>query len=238
MRKVKYVLGVFLILGGLEGIKDSIITGLIILIIGLLVLPPVSDKLKGELKFWQNKVVRYGTYIGLFVLASVFLPNIEAEETLQSQKEAKQVDVKEEGRNDTDKVIYNADGKEIGRVKRDFPNIESIKWRKKPPTKREIKGNWFHVVWFSLENPNDKIFYRMGDSEQKKLTLTKNTYQTSSIGLGENPLFGYELRNGRLIVKTRTQLASEIYNNKIKLSKDKKYLSLERDYNVYIYMRK
>ncbi len=238
MKTVKYILGVLLILGGLGGIKDSIITGLIIFVIGLLILPPVSEKLKEHFKFWQNKGVRYGSYIGLFILSSIFLPNIEPKEKPQLQKETKQSEVKKQVKNNTNKVVYNTNGKEVGRVESDYPNIESIKWRKKPPTKREIKGDWFQVVWFDLENPNDKTFYKMGDSEQKKLTLTNNTYQTSSIGLGENPLFGYELKNGRLIVKMRTQLASEIYNNKVRLSKDKKYLRLERDYSIYIYRRK
>ncbi len=230
MKIFKYILSVFLTFTGFSlVVYGDIGAGIIIFIIGGIILPPISESLKEKLKFWRNRAIRYSVYIGLFFTSSFFM-DID-----KQQKETKQSNIIEDVKNNTDTVVYN---QKTDVAKNDFSNIESIKWRKEPPTKEEIKGDWFHIVWFNLETPNDKTFYKMGDGEQKKLILTNNTYQTSSISLGENPLFNYELKNGKLIVKTRTQLASEIYNNKVSLSKDKKYLRLERDYSIYIYTRK
>lgn len=74
MKLVKYVLGVLFILGGIGSIAQcSIIGGLLILILGAVFLPPVSEQLKEKFSFWQRKGIRYVTYIVLFFIAGAFM---------------------------------------------------------------------------------------------------------------------------------------------------------------------
>lgn len=76
MKTVKYVLGVFFILGGIGALaQGSIGAGLLIAILGALFLPPVSDSLKEKVELWQNKAVRYVSYIVLFGIGGVLAGN-------------------------------------------------------------------------------------------------------------------------------------------------------------------
>lgn len=71
MKTVKYVLGFFLILGGLGGIfKSSIIGGLLFLSLGVILLPPVSLLIAERLAIWKNRYLRYGLYVGISLIAS------------------------------------------------------------------------------------------------------------------------------------------------------------------------
>lgn len=76
MKTVKYVLGVFFILGGIGALaQGSIGAGLLIAILGALFLPPVSDSLKEKVELWQNKAVRYVSYIVLFGIGGALAGN-------------------------------------------------------------------------------------------------------------------------------------------------------------------
>src|SRR5690606_10192894 len=67
MKVVKYVLGVLFILGGIGSLASGAFgAGLLTTLLGALFLPPISDALKEKFKFWQNKAVRYVSYIVLF----------------------------------------------------------------------------------------------------------------------------------------------------------------------------
>ena len=69
MKVAKYILGILFIITGLGVItQKSIITGIAFLILGVVLLPTVSDKLKENVSFWQNKIVRYVSYIVLFII--------------------------------------------------------------------------------------------------------------------------------------------------------------------------
>lgn len=75
MKVVKYILGVFFALGGIGSIaQGGFGAGLVMLILGVAILPPVSDQLKEKFKFWQNKSVRYGSYVVLFIISGVLMP--------------------------------------------------------------------------------------------------------------------------------------------------------------------
>ncbi len=75
MKVVKYILGVFFTLGGIGSMaQGGFGAGLIILILGIAFLPSVSEQLKEKFKFWQNKAVRYGSYVVLFIISGVLMP--------------------------------------------------------------------------------------------------------------------------------------------------------------------
>lgn len=78
---VKYIISVLLILSGLGRIfSGEILTGLCLIALGVIILPPISDNLKQKLSFWQNRTVRYVSYVGLFIVAGIFLENKEGKE--------------------------------------------------------------------------------------------------------------------------------------------------------------
>ena len=80
MKTVKYILSILLILGGFIGVvKGDFITGLSILILGGILLPPISEKIKKQIILFQNKKIRYGVYIGLFIIAGAFAPKSDAD---------------------------------------------------------------------------------------------------------------------------------------------------------------
>lgn len=71
MKVVKYILGVLLIIAGIGGLLNGeIISALLMAILGILLLPPVSDLLKDKVKLWQNRFVRYVSYIILFAISA------------------------------------------------------------------------------------------------------------------------------------------------------------------------
>ena len=88
MKVTKYVLGILFIITGLGVItQKSIITGIAFVILGIILLPTVSDKLKENMSFWQNKIVRYVSYIVLFTIAGATAP--KSSETSSSKEENK-----------------------------------------------------------------------------------------------------------------------------------------------------
>ncbi|AVM49539.1 hypothetical protein [Capnocytophaga sp. oral taxon 878] len=88
MKVAKYILGILLIITGLGVItQKSIIAGIAFVILGVVLLPTVSDKLKENVSFWQNKIVRYVSYIVLFTIAGATVP--KSAETSSSKEENK-----------------------------------------------------------------------------------------------------------------------------------------------------
>ncbi len=70
MKNIKYIFAVVLILAGLGGIfKGSVLGGILLSVLGVLVLPPVSEQIKEKFSFWQKKGVRYASY-GVLLLIS------------------------------------------------------------------------------------------------------------------------------------------------------------------------
>lgn len=93
MKVVKYVLGVLFILGGIGALAQGAFgAGLLTAILGVLFFPPVSDSLKEKFKFWQNKVVRYVSYIVLVGIAGAFMPK-DVTSTKTSEQKVERNDV-------------------------------------------------------------------------------------------------------------------------------------------------
>lgn len=88
MKVAKYILGILFIITGLGVItQKSIITGIAFALLGIVLLPKVSDKLKENVSFWQNKIVRYISYIILFTIAGATVP--KSAETSSPKEENK-----------------------------------------------------------------------------------------------------------------------------------------------------
>ena len=88
MKVAKYILGILFIITVLGVItQKSIITGIAFLILGVILLPTVSDKLKENVSFWQNKIVRYVSYTVLFIIAGATVP--KSPKTSSSKEENK-----------------------------------------------------------------------------------------------------------------------------------------------------
>lgn len=99
MKVVKYVLGVFFILGGIGSIaQSSVVGGLLMFVLGVLFLPPVSQQLKEKFKIWRSKAVRYISYIAIFGIAGAFIP-IDLLDS-QALKEANSTTSKKDGNPD------------------------------------------------------------------------------------------------------------------------------------------
>lgn len=91
MKNIKYVLGSFFIIGGIGNIfKNSVLGGLFLVTLGLLIFPPVSEKLLKAFELLKNKYIRYGLYLVLFVLAGSFIKNIDKHTSTTSTKVAAQ----------------------------------------------------------------------------------------------------------------------------------------------------
>ena len=88
MKVAKYILGILFIITGLGVItQKSITAGIAFALLGVILLPKVSDKLKENVSFWQNKIVRYVSYIVLFTIAGATVP--KSAETSSSKEENK-----------------------------------------------------------------------------------------------------------------------------------------------------
>ncbi len=109
MKVVKYTLGVLFILGGIGSLLNgAFLAGFLIFILGLLFLPPISELSKEKIKLWQNKAVRYVSYIVLFIIASIFIPK-DLDKGADSKIESKKKFIAEYIKKDTlDKSLQNA----------------------------------------------------------------------------------------------------------------------------------
>lgn len=137
MKVVKYILGVFFILGGISAlVQGAFGAGLLTAILGALFLPPVSDALKEKFKFWQNKAVRYVSYIVLFGIVGVFMPK-DVTTKSSSSKEDITENIEQEKSNkpriiNLDKVTLDSNMKKITPTENDitYRVVEVLKHNK------------------------------------------------------------------------------------------------------------
>ena len=85
MKTFKYVLGVLILLCSFAAFAESSVgAGLSSIILGLVILPPISDKLKEKFSFWQKKPVRYVSYVALLAIIGATLPNKDSSSSSES----------------------------------------------------------------------------------------------------------------------------------------------------------
>lgn len=184
-----------------------------------------------------------GIYIVIGLVVLTLIGYLNSEDYKNSKKEHSKPTQSEKSNtnqstiNNTGKVTYDGNGNKIKSNKKSVFNLDDIEWSLNF-SKSEIQGNWLQVLWYDPQNNSDKTYYKDGDDEQRTLVLTENSYQTSTEIGGANPKFNCEIKNGRLIVTTNSKLASEVFNYKIELSKDKKILKLTGDYEAKVYKKK
>ena len=78
MKTFKYVLGVLILLSSFAAFAESSVgAGLSSIILGLVILPPISDKLKEKFSFWQKKPVRYVSYVALLAIIGATAPDMD-----------------------------------------------------------------------------------------------------------------------------------------------------------------
>ena len=78
MKTFKYVLGVLILLCSFAAFAESSVgAGLSSIILGLVILPPISDKLKEKFSFWQKKPVRYVSYVALLAIIGATAPDMD-----------------------------------------------------------------------------------------------------------------------------------------------------------------
>lgn len=163
MKVVKYVLGVLFILGGIGSLASGAFgAGLLTAILGALFLPPVSDALKEKFKFWQNKAVRYVSYVVLFFIAGAFIPK-DVTSTKTSEQKIE--------RNDVGNVTDFKSKKDI-----------LIKYIKKDTTDKSVQnlrkmgeiGELFNNGNYSTIHPHDGYISEQVDSVTKKKILVFN----------------------------------------------------------------
>lgn len=127
-------------------------------------------------------------------------------------------------------------------------DINTIKWSNNL-SKQQILGDWYQIGWYANNSPNgwannnfkDGEYYFDGNTEQKKLTLTKNTYQTFTPPFdaqNANTLLNYSLTNSKMKVFLKGKINTEMYNYNLKLSTDKNFLKLSDKNTSKIYKRK
>lgn len=72
MRIVKFIIGALFIIAALGMFaQKEIFAGLVSAVLGVIILPPVSENLKEKFKFWQSKGVRYVGYAVLLVIVGL-----------------------------------------------------------------------------------------------------------------------------------------------------------------------
>ena len=85
MKTFKYVLGVLILLCSFAAFAEgSVGAGLSSIILGLVILPPISDKLKEKFSFWQKKPVRYVSYVALLAIIGATLSNKDSSPSSES----------------------------------------------------------------------------------------------------------------------------------------------------------
>lgn len=74
MNTVKKIVSVLLLFSGLGGlIRKDFIPAFLLIVLGVLLYPTISSKIKENFKPWNNKVVRYGAYFLIFIISGAFI---------------------------------------------------------------------------------------------------------------------------------------------------------------------
>ena len=70
MKIVKYILSVIFILSGLTSLKNSLIGSILLICLGIILFPNISEFIKSKLNKWNSKGIRYTLYGLLFFFGS------------------------------------------------------------------------------------------------------------------------------------------------------------------------
>ncbi|WP_420551559.1 hypothetical protein [Tenacibaculum aiptasiae] len=124
MKIVKVILSVLLILISIVGfIQSEFSPSIFTLLLGILLIPQVSKKIKEAFNQWNNKAIRYTTYGLLFILMGVTVPEVKKSnknyQTTPNTSNLEKLQKKSRIINLDDK-FWDASGKEIKPSKDDI----------------------------------------------------------------------------------------------------------------------
>lgn len=129
---LKWIIGVFLMIGGIGFLVKSFLAGLLIFVSGLLVTPIVSEWLIPKFPLWKKKPIRIVVPIVLFLIGGIVSnPNIPKEEKEQMTENKKQAKAEKDAialrmnyvmnyiqNNDSTKIIRNL--KELAKIAKTY----------------------------------------------------------------------------------------------------------------------
>lgn len=178
MKKIiKFVFGGLFIIGALGMFaKSEIFAGLISIILGVIILPPISENLKEKFKLWNSKGTRYISYALLLVVLSISTNKRKFSELsktpVTSKTEAKtnpteKIKVTESGTSG----VYNANGEKVGTieaVEAEEPMDNSKFWENySPEVKKRIHELIKNKDCQSLQNEFE-IAYRNNQAQMRR----------------------------------------------------------------------
>ena len=116
MRIVKFIIGALFVIAalGMFGQKE-IFAGLLSVVLGAVILPPVSEKIKAKFKQWNSKGVRYVSYALLLVIISISTNKRKFSELSKNPSVVKSEEKQKPTDSKTGKSgVYNANGEKVG----------------------------------------------------------------------------------------------------------------------------
>ena len=118
MRIVKFIIGALFIIAALGMFaQKEILAGLISVVLGAIILPPVSEKIKEKFQQWNSKVIRYISYAVLLVIISISTNKTKFSELSQNSSVIKIEEKQKPTASETGKSgVYNANGEKVGTI--------------------------------------------------------------------------------------------------------------------------
>lgn len=148
MKILKYVLSSLFLLGGVGFISQgNTLSGLISILLGAILLPPISENLKSRFQFWQNKGLRYVIYIGIFILSGIFMERKNLTNSSEKINKSENVEDIAQPENREKAILSNGNDKKViakeqeykDDVEKQFQNDDSDFWTEYDPiVKRRI----------------------------------------------------------------------------------------------------
>ena len=208
MKVVKYILAVLFIFSTLGALKEGEIgAGLIFLILGIVLLPPISEQLKEKFKPWQTKGIRYVSYIVLFLTGSVLIGNNGMSNTSPTKDS---ISTKGEEKNNeslnTKQHIFNGNMEKVGET-------EEVRVIHHSLLKSWQHGNNNEDLGMDILISEEDIFegqkytseildieqnYVIPDLKQKSSLLEEETEENPLPKIGEFDVMGEVMVNGKI----------------------------------------
>ncbi len=118
MRIVKSIIGALFIIAALGMLaQKEILAGLVSALLGAIILPPVSEKIKEKFQQWNSKGIRYASYAVLLVAISISTNKRKFSELSKNSSVVKtEVKQKPTDSETGNSGVYNADGEKVGTI--------------------------------------------------------------------------------------------------------------------------
>lgn len=228
---LKWIFGILCFIFAIFAFKNTIIGGLLFLISGIFLIPPLFKAVNKKEKISHPIKILTPVFAVLIAFAFVGMKSSEKAKNIsqpeqgnesnnrESKTVSKSVEENEQKRiNEENVFVFNTDSKEVV--------SEIVNWNSKFE-KSDIIGDWMQIQYYYSNDKSDITNIPEKDKEQKQLTLTSTKYKTSyPYGSGDNNPWIYKFSGNYLSVQT-ANTNQEIYGFTIKLADDKSKLLLK-----------